>query len=342
MRTPRILITILSLVISVYSYAGVIYVDKDMSDGFWQGSYTDLSDAIAAAQSGDEIWVASGTYTPGYSREDSFSLKEGVKIYGGFYGGEMNRSDRDVRRNATVLSGDIGITGDRSDNSYHVISHRGALTAAAVLDGFVIRDGNADNGTGGGGMLLENGASPRIANCRFVNNTTTAGGGAIHLSNGPLIEACLFESNSAAYGGAICSPEDRTQNGDASISRSTFVLNTALSGSALFIDKRETVRIDSSIFWLNMNGSGTVNTFSLNTTGGSASSVDRSATDDSRIYASSVSNIIYYTSSEADGPFVNTADYRIDNNHGIPRDYGWYYTPTPLVLNIKIFLEGAF
>ncbi|MBN2781247.1 MAG: hypothetical protein JXR21_04720, partial [Candidatus Marinimicrobia bacterium] len=141
MRTPRIFITILSIVISVYCYAAVIYVDKDMSDGFWQGSYTDLSDAIAAAQSGDEIWIAAGTYTPGYNREDSFSLKEGVKLYGGFYGGEMNRSDRDIRRNATVLSGDIGITGDKSDNCYHVITHSGALSTATTIDGLTIRDG---------------------------------------------------------------------------------------------------------------------------------------------------------------------------------------------------------
>ncbi|MDZ7795859.1 MAG: DUF1565 domain-containing protein [Candidatus Marinimicrobia bacterium] len=171
-----ILVFVLYICFAVPIRAEVIYVDKNMNDGFWSGSYTDLQEAIQTANSGDEIWVAVGTYHPGADRSDSFVLKPGVKIYGGFYGGEVSREDRDTYKNATVLSGDIGLSGDPSDNSYHVITYNGILDQQTLIDGFTIRDGNADNGEGGGGMYLINGAEPLIRNCRFSNNQSTTGG----------------------------------------------------------------------------------------------------------------------------------------------------------------------
>ena len=48
----------------------------------------------------------------------------------------------------TVLSGDIGIPGDDSDNSLHVVKAENVGTNA-VLTGFHVVDGNADGGKGG-------------------------------------------------------------------------------------------------------------------------------------------------------------------------------------------------
>ena len=46
----------------------VIYVDDDAAGGnsgaSWEDGFTDLQDALAAAQEGDEIRVAQGRYTP--------------------------------------------------------------------------------------------------------------------------------------------------------------------------------------------------------------------------------------------------------------------------------------
>jgi len=322
--------------------ANVIYVDNNMNDGFWQGAYGSLQNALLAANTGDEIWVANGTYTPGMSRGNSFVLKEGVKLYGGFYGGEASLDDRDPYVNKTILCGDIGVPENFSDNCYHVVHGNGNLTNQTILDGFVIQNGYADDGSGGGGLLLENGAAPLIRQCQFYANQSTANGGAVLVENAVTFENCLFESNTASRGGAVACEENRTEIGDASFDQCTFVLNTASVGSALYFEKRESALVDSSIFWLNTDGSSSVNTFSLDKRGGSVSSVTNSAVDDASISASTVSNIIYYSSQEDDGPFKNTENYLLDNEHGIPRDYGWYYIPSPLVLNIKAFLEGAF
>jgi predicted outer membrane repeat protein len=332
---------ILILMLTPLLFGKTLYVDQNMNDGFWQGSYANIQDALATAVSGDEIWVAQGSYTPGPNRESTFTLKEGVKLFGGFYGGESNLNDRDFRSNLTILNADIAVTGNHSDNCYHVISYSGVLTAETQVDGFIITNGNADDGNGGGGMLLQNGAAPLIKNCHFYLNQSSDGGGAVSLNNAVNFENCLFESNSALTGGAVYSVENRTETGDANFNNCTFVSNVANVGSALNFEKRESVFIDSSIFWNNTNGSGTINSLSLDTRVAN-SSVSNSAFDDGSITASTVFNIIYYTSSDIDGPFLNTVDYRLDNEHGIPREWGWYYVQAPLVLNIKVFLEGVF
>ena len=117
-----------------------------------------LQTALTQAAPDDEIWVAAGVHYPGTAREDSYNLKNGVVVYGGFAGTETLLSQRDWLANLTVLSGDIdqndskdangivaeigGLTGN---NAYHVVTGIG-VTSTAVLDGFVINAGMA-NGT---------------------------------------------------------------------------------------------------------------------------------------------------------------------------------------------------
>jgi hypothetical protein len=103
----------------------------------WQGAYTDLQDALAVAQTGDEIWVAEGLYYPtsdAINRTATFELQEGVALYGGFAGTETERDQRDWEDNVTVPSGDIDgndttdargvvvtLTHIVGDNAYHVL-----------------------------------------------------------------------------------------------------------------------------------------------------------------------------------------------------------------------------
>ncbi len=117
---------------------------------------------INASSSGDEVWVAGGTYKPASGQ--SFSMKEGVKIYGGFLGEEASLSLRNIKltANASILEG----------NGTGVVFNSG-LTSAALLDGFTITGGKA---TYGGGMYNNN-SSPTIINCFFTKNRGDYGGG---------------------------------------------------------------------------------------------------------------------------------------------------------------------
>lgn len=318
-----------------------LYVDAEPGAESWPNAYGSLQQALAAAVSGQEIWVAEGTYYPGDLRTDSFSLKAGVKLYGGFKGGETMLSQRDVWGNPAILSGDIGVPDDASDNSYHVVTATGNMTTAnTVLDGFVIKDGYADNGSGGAGILLQNGASPLIARCLFVNNQTTGNGGAIAFggtATSPRFEFCLFDGNTAVNGGvAYLSTSDR----DLSFHRSTFVNNTAASaGAVLYIADAAVATADSSIFW---NNTITGNPQSIASDQGNVT-ISYSAVDDETL-PGTLQEIKFYTSTQEDGPFTDLIRYIVDTEHKIPFNYGYRagtYVPPVWILNIKVLLQGA-
>lgn len=198
----------------------IIYVDVNVSGGLgngdsWVNAFDTLQEGIDAA-SGDEVWVAQGTYKPtawpnvgSGDREMHFSLKNGVGIYGGFDGSEAQRDERDWESNTTMLSGDIDVSGNNTDNCYHVFYHPDGtnLDSTAVMDGFTVTAGNADSGSSphlyGGGMY-NNGSSPSISNCNFSGNSAGfGGGGMVNDSSSPILSNCSFSGNYAAYGGGL-------------------------------------------------------------------------------------------------------------------------------------------
>jgi len=131
----------------------IIYVDCNATTGAnnglsWADAYVYLQDALAVADSGDEIWVAEGVYKPdrGGSNtlgdpEATFQILNGVTIKGGYAGfGEPDSNARDIELYETILSGDIGVSGDHQDNSSHIVTASGTDSTAA-LDGFTIASG---------------------------------------------------------------------------------------------------------------------------------------------------------------------------------------------------------
>ncbi|OGV75612.1 MAG: hypothetical protein A3K19_24120 [Lentisphaerae bacterium RIFOXYB12_FULL_65_16] len=187
---------------------GLIYVDADAGGSntgtSWVNAYSDLQSALTAAVSGDEIWVAEGTYKPttDTDRTKSFQFKSGVAVYGGFAGGETEHDQRNWVTHVTTLSGDIGTVGVNTDNSFHVV--RGANSS--VLSGFVVTAGKAD-GSGAdllGGGLVNDGASLSISDCVFLANSASSGPAIQNVSNTVTIVGCSFIENSATgNGGAI-------------------------------------------------------------------------------------------------------------------------------------------
>ncbi len=182
----------------------------------WQQS-KDLVSALANPGFCPEIWVKSGTYYPTQTtdRSISFFVAPGVELYGGFNGTESARNHRDFVNNKAVLSANIGHSLINLDNSYHVIFLDGSsgipIHRNTVIDGFEIRDGNANGQsiveeTGGGIICYVNGStsecSPTIKNTDFINNQAREGGGfATVVFNGgrslPKLENCRFIDNSA-------------------------------------------------------------------------------------------------------------------------------------------------
>jgi len=209
----------------------IYYVDATASgnnDGSsWTDAFNFLQDALAVSQSGDEIWVAEGIYTPDTNsvdpngsgdRQAMFKLVNAVAIYGGFASGGGTWEQRDPN-NATILSGDLSgndIPGTnpqdllndpcRAENSNHVVYGYMCLPQT-ILDGFIITGGNANgSGTSGGGIYNGESSSPTITNCIFSENSASSKGGGMYskdFRSKPTLTGCTFIHNWAGSGGGI-------------------------------------------------------------------------------------------------------------------------------------------
>ncbi len=202
-KMNRLISVFFTLLFTISLQAQVLFVKADANGAntgsSWADAYTDLQDAIAAADYGTEIWVAIGTYKPtqGTNRDAFFELKNGVEIYGGFLGSESELEERDYIHNESILSGDIGVEGDISDNSYTIVYSIGT-DENTIIEGFTIQGGNANYAGGdvfdtdpkmsGGGMYLtgeETDLRCQVKHCHFKNNHSDARGGGLFIWSGP-------------------------------------------------------------------------------------------------------------------------------------------------------------
>ena len=246
----------LLITVTLHSGTGFRYVNCNVIGGSntgtsWTDAYTSFQSALDAAISGDQIWVAKGTYKPssdyglgGGSRFFHFRMIEGVVIYGGFAGSESAVSERLTfgagQANETILSGDIGTADDNTDNCYHVFYHPLglSLTSSAVLDGFTIKKGNANFGSSphyyGGGMYNSS-SSPTLTNCTFISNSASSYGGGMYNSSSdpssPTLTNCSFSSNSAGSGGGM----GNYDNSSPTLTNCTFSSGSAEYGGGMDI-----------------------------------------------------------------------------------------------------------
>jgi len=246
-ETNRILIAflILSIFGNVLIEAKTIhYVKADgTGDGTsWANAAGNIQTMIDKAVSGDEVWVAKGTYGPTTetiprdARSKTFLLKAGVNIYGGFAGTETSilqraladldsdgKTDSCELVNQTILSGDIDGTSDvwtkqqqtkgiwewaiagNEGNCYRVVTNSDGST---VLDGFSISGGNANSSansiTDGGGIYLSR--DSQIKNCIVSNCSATNGGGiCCELTSQTYVINCKVIDCAGKSGGGIYS-----------------------------------------------------------------------------------------------------------------------------------------
>jgi PKD repeat protein len=227
--------------------AGTVwYVDENspagaVGDGTsWNEAFLHPASAMAAAASGDQVWVAAGNYLPTFPDPalPVVSLVYGVKLYGGFVGGETSLDQRDWGTNTTILNGDNGGALPGTGDVYTVVTG----VTNAIVDGFWIVNGNAtgfsteDMGKGGGvyavnvqdmtlrnsivawnvandsggGMYANSSDSITLETVQFYQNTVLnpvsglGGGFAADGTTNTTIRYAAFESNySGGDGGAI-------------------------------------------------------------------------------------------------------------------------------------------
>jgi hypothetical protein len=208
----------------------IIRVDKNAPltigpDGSsWSKAYRNLYDGLAAAQPGDTVRVADGTYVPddgsgvtSGDRTASFEIPNNVTVLCGYAGyGASNPDARNADAYPTILSGDLngndlwGIL-NISENSYHVVSASGSGT----LDGAVITAGHA-NGSGddgyGGGVFLKS-SSLKINACKIRGNKADFGAGVACLQGiAPVLINTEITGNGAyVFGGCLYNDEANTQ-----------------------------------------------------------------------------------------------------------------------------------
>lgn len=252
------------LALTPLAAAGTLHVDATLASGANDGSsWADafqgsngLQVALTTAVSGDDIYVADGTYFPSATgaRNAAFNLKNGVAIYGSFLGGEASPDERPPFGTAdSILSGDLNGDDGSSlfgDNSFHLIKTAGT-NATAVIDGFVVSSGNANNGSNnkdrGAGILCVGNVSPTVNNCRFIANRCTFGGAAGYINNGaaPVFSNCTFEDgDGGAFGGAF----DIAGGGLVRFHHCLFRGNTAARAGALEIFSSNGVVVNNSVF----------------------------------------------------------------------------------------------
>ncbi len=242
----------------------------------WANAYTDLQSALAQAGC-LQIWVARGTYRPtsGTDRTISFNLRPGAVVYGGFNGTEATIGDRFLVANPTILSGDIGVAGDNTDNSYHVVvmdgtTAGGTITTGNLLSDFTIRDGNANGagtnqGNGGGLFCNGNGAghecSPELANLVFENNSATDGGAVYNDGDSggkssPDVHDVMFRNNTVTDSGGGMYNNGRNGTSSPLVDRAAFITNSAAStAGAMYNDGttsgHSSPTVHSSTFYAN-------------------------------------------------------------------------------------------
>lgn len=275
-RVAGFCITASLILTSLGGWAAVLRVDLDAvgpPDGgaTWPGAFPTIQSAVDAATTGDEIWVAAGSYA------ELVTLVDGVELYGGFAAGETLRDERNVAVNVTIIDASL-----IAAPNHVVVAGNGT-----VIDGFTIMGGDANStlsdevmGLASGGGLFASGVSVVVTNCMFTGNSALFHGGAVFLSasTATTMTNCQFEDNSTlASGGAVsafssdfeitdCRFENNSTSGiggavqalrgSVTINASIFSTNSAAVGGAFHGTTDVIIAMTNCVFFSNSAGDG--------------------------------------------------------------------------------------
>ena len=229
MKKMLLLLVFIVVTISQINSQTIYYVMENASgDGSsWNKAAGNIQDMIDKAHAGDEIWIAEGIYYPSEQMDEedvhsfSFVLKDGVSLYGGFYGNETNidsrpKSDKDKNGNIeaweftyeTIFSGNIDgiqdiwtkniVSSDDwlwnysgvKDNARTVVSSPKDAINETLVDGFTITAAYGD------GIIARE--KTIVQNCIAFYNALGA-----FTSYSGTIRNCYAYNNQSVRGGGI-------------------------------------------------------------------------------------------------------------------------------------------
>jgi len=181
------------------------------------GDFASIQEAITAAEDGDVVIVAPGTYTGNIT-----TLGKAVTVR------SSDPASPEIVASTILDAGGEGrairiILGERVDT---------------VIDGFTITGGNA--GFGGGIEIAL--SDPTIRRCVFTGNTAGSGGAAYLSVSSAWFDRCVFEGNTATRGGAVFARSTSRARFD----ECSFIGNTADRGGAIASDTAD-VRVRGGI-----------------------------------------------------------------------------------------------
>jgi len=202
----------------------------------------DIQAAITAAQNGDIIQLAAGTYNITTTIDPGGKQ---VTIIGTVDG---NGAPTSVLDGGNPAGGTSGV---------RVLICQNSETSTTVFQNLVIQNGYS---SGNGGGMYNTASSPTLTNCTFTSNSAFFGGGGMfNRSSSPALTNCTFTGNSATgqYGGGGMFNENSSSP---TLTNCTFTSNsTGDGGGGMFNENSSSPTLTDCNFCGNTSTSGNRN-----------------------------------------------------------------------------------
>jgi len=234
---------------------GTVYVKQtvagDGSGSDWDNATSDLHNAIHT-NGVTKVFVAIGNYNVG---DNSFIMKNGVEIYGGFDPANNIKTLSDNRIMPDASNNALGSVLNGQSTRPVIWNFNNGLDATAVLDGFNIANGSYTNGGG----IVNAGSSPTYRNLVIRgNNATVTGGGMYNFGSSPNIINTVFKNNAvvSTSGGTVSGGAIYNDNVSAPVLTNVNIIANVVSSSgtekgAGIYNNNSNPKIYNSILWNN-------------------------------------------------------------------------------------------